>query len=83
MHGVDFMLEHGTGKTKRTKNKVVVDEFPELENVRKKVHRIRTIISNKKRRDCLTIMTSFALNSTVQQLRELTSPMTQVYQVQY
>ena len=83
MHGVDLMLEHGTGKTMRTKNKVVVDEFPELENLRKKVHRICTIISNKKRRDCLTVMTSFALNSTEQQLQELTSPTTQEYPVQY
>ena len=49
MHGVDLMLEHGTGKTKRSKNKVIVDDFPELENLRKKVYRTCTIISNKKK----------------------------------
>ena len=62
MHGVDLMLEHGTGKTKRTRNKVVVDEFPELENIRKNVHRICTTISNKKKRGCLRCMINFVYN---------------------
>ena len=61
MHGVDLLLEHGTGKTKRTKNKVAVDEFPELENLRRKIYRICTIISNKKKKGLFELYDKFCL----------------------
>jgi hypothetical protein len=48
MHMCNLVADHATGKKVRTRQKVVVDQFPECEALRQKTHQMIKFITSKK-----------------------------------
>jgi hypothetical protein len=48
MHMCNLVAEHARGKRVRTRNRVIIDEFPEIEALRKKIQLLIKYITSKK-----------------------------------
>jgi hypothetical protein len=50
MHRVNLIIEHATGRRKRTQQRKVTDEFPECEAIRKNAYEFGSYYNNNKRK---------------------------------